>query len=102
MLMKMFCIYDRKSEAYHPPGCAHSAGHALRNYSDVFRNPATVFCTHPDDFQIYEIGTFDDATGVTTCIKPHLICTGTELKAEYNKDVNTLKGNDHEPSNYSP
>lgn len=80
MILKMYCIYDRKTEIHHPPNMAHNTGHALRVFTEIFATPNQVFGKYPEDFQIFEVGSFDDQSGMLTALKtPHLICSGTEL-----------------------
>jgi len=83
MMLKMFCMYDRKSETYQPPLYCHNVGHALRVFGNLFAEPGQMMYRYPDDFQIFEIGRFDDLTAEVVATKPHLVCTGTELRAEY-------------------
>lgn len=79
MVLKMYSIYDRKQEIHHPPLLCHNTGHALRVFSDIFGTRGQVFNSHPDDFQIFEIGLFDDATAEVIKCNPHLIASGVDL-----------------------
>jgi len=79
MILKMYTIYDRKSELHHPPVYYHNTGHAMRGMMMIFADENMVFHKYPADFQVFEIGSFDDADASLKQIKPHLICSGTEL-----------------------
>lgn len=80
MILKMFVIFDRQTEIHHPPLYAHSVGHILRIVGDIFKNPESPFHAHSHDYQLFEIGTFDDANAAVLPLDPpHLICSGTEL-----------------------
>ncbi len=80
MVLKMFTIYDRKSAIHQPPAYCHSVGHAMRVFMTVFRDPKSVFFQFPEDFQIFEVGSFDDRCAKLTPIgAPRLVCAGTEL-----------------------
>lgn len=79
MILKMFTIYDRKSALHHPPCYCHSVGHALRVFTDAFAVPDSVFHKHPGDFQVFEVGSFDDRTAKLEAVPPHLVASGTEL-----------------------
>ncbi len=82
MVLKMFTIYDRKTCIHHPPSFCHNAGHAMRFYMEIFRAD-NVFNKFPADFQIFEIGCFDDQSAALVSLdSPHLICSGTELVKE--------------------
>jgi len=80
MILKMFSIYDRKAEVHQPPLYCHNIGHAMRVFQDVFRTPDSVLSRYPEDFQVFEVGTFDDQSALIVGLdKPHLVCPGTEL-----------------------
>lgn len=80
MILKMFAIYDRQTEIHHPPLYAHSVGHILRVVGDIFKDPTSPFHNHASDYQLYEIGTYDDATAFVKPLETiHLICSGSEL-----------------------
>lgn len=91
MILKMFAIYDRQTEIYHPPLYAHSIGHILRTCGDLFKNPETPFFLHPADYDLFEIGLWDDSTGRTTQnVENHKVCTGPELAPVTSPDAPTL------------
>lgn len=80
MVLKMYSIFDKKSEIHHPPAFCHNTGHALRHFMTVFNDGNNMLNNFPEDFQIIEIGTFDDATAkVTACEPCHIIANGIEL-----------------------
>lgn len=80
MILKMYSIYDKKAELYHPPSYCHTVGHAMRVFTTLFSNVETPFNQFPDDFQVWEVGAFDDQSGsLVSLAKPHLVCQGTEL-----------------------
>lgn len=64
MKVRMFAIRDTKTEIFHPPFYAHNEGHALRLVTDMAANPQSTLHSHPSDFSICEVGSFDDQTGV--------------------------------------
>lgn len=63
MKSNIYAIYDNKAEAYMQPFFAATPGLALRAFSDNVNNKESIFNKHPNDFVLYEIGEFDDATG---------------------------------------
>ncbi len=95
MVLKMFCLYDRKSEIHQPPMFCHNTGHALRVFASYCNRPDQMLSQYPEDFQLFEIGTFDDQTAVVEKLdKPHLVCTVTELITEH-----APKGDPHADNN---
>jgi hypothetical protein len=60
-----------------------SAGVAIRSFSDeINRNNAdNQLYNHPDDFDLYELGEFDDNTGIFTLHEqPKLLSLGKQVK----------------------
>lgn len=62
-MTKIFAIYDNKAEAFMQPFYATTVGLALRIFADNVANPESIMHKNPNDFVIYEIGSFDDSTG---------------------------------------
>lgn len=63
MKHKAFSAHDSKIGVYHPPFFMQHTGQALRAWDELCNDPKTQFNRHPSDFQLYEVGTFDDETG---------------------------------------
>ncbi len=81
MVTKMYCIYDRKTEIHHPPHFCHNIAHALRHFRDIFSDTQSQLHRYPEDFQIFEVGAFDDKDACLMPQNPHMLCSGTELVA---------------------
>jgi len=62
MLLKIFTIYDSKTEAYMSPFFNQSTGGALRSFEEACRDENSTFHKYPSDFTLFEIGSFDDNT----------------------------------------
>jgi len=63
MVVKVFAIYDSKSEAYMSPFFLQTKGQAMRAFADSVADPKTQFHNHPGDFTLFEIGEYDDQKG---------------------------------------
>lgn len=63
MVYMMYSVLDTKSGLYNLPFSAVARGAALRVFGDVCNDPKTSIHAHPEDYNLFEIGTFDDATG---------------------------------------
>lgn len=70
MLLKTFSVYDSKAMAYLQPFFSESVGSAIRAFGDAANDPNVPFNKHPGDYQLYEIGTFDNNTGLMTAMVP--------------------------------
>jgi hypothetical protein len=76
-------VKDRAADAYGRPMFVPSAGVALRSFSDeINRNNAeNQLYNHPDDFDLYELGEFDDNTGLFSLHEqPKLLSLGKQVK----------------------
>jgi len=62
MLMRVYTVYDSKTEAYMPPFFQPAKGAALRLFSDSVNDVNHTFNKHPSDFTLFELGTYDDST----------------------------------------
>jgi hypothetical protein len=76
-------VKDRAADAYGRPMFVPSAGVAIRSFSDeINRNNAeNQLYNHPDDFDLYELGEFDDNTAVFSLHdQPKLLSLGKQVK----------------------
>jgi hypothetical protein len=76
-------VKDRAADAYGRPMFVPSAGVAIRSFSDEINrdNADNQLFNHPDDFDLYELGEFDDNTGLFTLHEqPKLLSLGKQVK----------------------
>lgn len=64
MILKMFGIYDSKVSAFESPFFVDATGRAVRFWESLVNDPKTDYNKFPSDFILYELGTFDNSTGV--------------------------------------
>lgn len=70
MILKVFSVYDVKACAYMQPFFAVNSGSALRSFDDAVMDEKSIFAKHPGDYQLFELGTFDDSVGLLTSLVP--------------------------------
>ena len=70
--MKLFAIYDKKSEGYKPPFTVMTIGEAERAFMDACNTEGTDLQKHPDDYQLWLVGSFDYASGAITPENMHV------------------------------
>lgn len=63
MIIQTFSIKDRATDAFMRPFFAQAIGQAVRMFMDEVNNPQGDIFKHPDDYDLYHLGTFDDNTG---------------------------------------
>lgn len=67
MKVLLFAIYDRKASIYMAPFVARSTIDATRQIAASMRDPQikeTPVGQHPEDFDLFHVGGFDDESGV--------------------------------------
>lgn len=70
--MKMFTVYDSKSELYSKPLFAPTTASGLRMFAAIANDNQTEIGTYPADFTLFETATFDDQTGSISPHKAHV------------------------------
>lgn len=63
MIVKAYCLYDNKVCAFATPFFAVNHATAIRMVKEVGMDLNTTVGRHPNDFQLYHVGEFDDQTG---------------------------------------
>ena len=86
MLMYMYTVRDSASQLFGRPFYCINVGHAVRGFTDQVNDPAdgqNDLFKHPDDFELYEVGTFDDADASFDMYdKPKPVCTAKSVKKQ--------------------
>lgn len=62
MRFKIICIRDIVADVYAQPQFAVNTGGAIRAFGDQCKdkNPQNIVGQHPEDFELYELGEYDD------------------------------------------
>lgn len=65
MVMVMCTVRDAKMDMYSRPMFFHTEAAAVRSFNDEVNRSAddNPYNKHPEDYAMYAVGTFDDATG---------------------------------------
>lgn len=63
MKMGLFSLRDVKAAAFMQPVCFPTEPLALRWFSDLLRDPESVFAKHPEDFALHYLGDMDTESG---------------------------------------
>ncbi len=86
MLFKVFTIYDEKAKAYLPPFTLPTTPMAVRSFADCVNNPEHAFGRHPQDFTLFDLGSFDDAKALFEVHKGRAIHNGLEVVVSFLDD----------------
>lgn len=79
--MNIYSIRDSKAEASLLPFCMRSRGEVTRAFGDACKkNDGSPLASHPEDYILFEIGTFDEQTGLVDAYKaPVSVCMGADF-----------------------
>lgn len=80
--MKYVCvaIFDSAADAFSRPEFFPAAPVAVRSFRDAVNEPKGQFQRHPDDFELFELGSWSDEKGVFECHKePIRLARGKDL-----------------------
>ena len=83
MKLNICSVKDRAADAFGRTMFVPSTGVAIRSFSDELnRSDAdNQLYNHPDDFDLYEFGVFDDNTGLFDLYdQPKLLSLGKQVK----------------------
>lgn len=84
MIYTIVSVHDRAADAYGRPIFVNSIGQAIRSFQDEINRPHenNEMNRHPDDFDLFELGTYDEHTGKFENLKdgPRQIAIGKQLK----------------------
>jgi hypothetical protein len=77
--LKMYSVYDTKSELFSSPHFLQSDGVAVRSFSTACDDPKTQLAMYPEDFSLYCVGTFNIESGNISPIQPKQLCNAAEF-----------------------
>lgn len=83
MITKAFSIRDVKAGTYNPPFFQYTPGMAERAVKHMMKDPGSMLGTYPSDFELFEVGSFDDESGrVETLQTPKFLVSLEQLKMD--------------------
>jgi len=92
-MLKVFSIYDIKAETYMEPVSARAIGEGIRNFEDALTDNRSSLSKHPDDFILYELGEFNEDTGLfNLLVAPRELMRGASLKKPDDGDDTPVQG----------
>ena len=65
-MSKIYAIKDQAIEAFSQPFFVQAQGQAVRMFMDESKNEQSQINRHPEDFELWYIGEFDEQTGQIT------------------------------------
>ena len=71
MKLKIYSIYDSKAQMYGQPFFQHNSAVCERSFRSMATGD-TQYAKAPQDFTCYELGEYDDSTGIITSLESPL------------------------------
>lgn len=82
--MKVLAIRDRAVDAYGLPIFVVAIGQGVRSFGDEINREGSAYHAHPEDFDLYLLGDFDEQTGTLVPIGvPRQVAIGKDLRSSH-------------------
>lgn len=83
MRYKIVCIRDRATDSFGQPIFVVNVGGAIRSFGDEIKRPHSAerpnpYNQHPEDYDLYQMGEFDDESGIFECTRPVQMAVGKD------------------------
>lgn len=83
MLKVIVALRDSAARVYGLPFVVQATAHAVRSLRDEVNSKEATsdVARHPEDFELYELATFDEDTGIVSVVEPvRMVCRAKDLK----------------------
>lgn len=85
-VQRVYAVYDMKMKLFLAPFVTRNSAVATRMFADSVNGENNVVAKHPEDFALYQIGEFDEESGLLVSTQP----VNLGLASQF---VNETKGN---------
>lgn len=77
--MNIYAIKDHAIEAFNRPFFLPADGSAIRAFQDEINNEQGELYKHPEDYELYKIGIYNEQTAEIGPQKPQLLAAGADM-----------------------
>lgn len=77
--VQVVAVKDRATQTFEKPWFVLHLNQAIRHFTDGINQKDTAMNAHPDDYDLWSLGTWDDATGKFNSIEPTQIAVGKNM-----------------------
>lgn len=77
-------VKDRALNAFALPFFVQSVGVAVRSFTDETNRSDSAISSHPEDYDLYVIGTYNDENGAIQTEEPRCVCRAQDVKRPAN------------------
>lgn len=78
-IMKVYAVRDIKADLFKPPFTCATNGVALRAFADACNDKQSDLGVHPEDYELFHVGEFDDSQGVVRPVEHVRLGLGSEF-----------------------
>jgi len=78
----IYAVKDLAVQAFGQPFFVRAKGEALRSFQDEVNgrgNAQSAIAAHPEDYELYELGDYDDVSGILFPKGPNLVARAKDL-----------------------
>nr|WAE43557.1 MAG: nonstructural protein [Microviridae sp.] len=88
MRLHIVSVFDKAAAAYNRPWFVPALGLAVRSFTDEVNRDAAdnPMFAHPSDYELYDLGFFDDMSGIFESQKPVCLTTGSVVSTKFHKE----------------
>ncbi|WNK12403.1 MAG: nonstructural protein [Microvirus sp.] len=81
MILNVVCVRDRATDSFGNPFFVVAVGQAVRTFTDEVNRRAddNQMARHPEDFDLYALGTYNTDSGLFDCGVPRQLAIGKDL-----------------------
>lgn len=81
MKLKIVAVRDRAADVFAQPVFVGSLGAAMRSFGDEINRKVegNALASHPEDYDLYHLGEYDDTDGSFSTHQPRQIAIGKDL-----------------------
>lgn len=79
MRQRIFAIYDRAACCYSQPFYQQTRGLGERAFTDAICDEKSAMHAHPGDYDLFDLGEYDNEDGCFVGGKPLLLVTGIQV-----------------------
>lgn len=80
MILNLYSVFDTKAKTYSQPIFQENDDVSIRSAIDTMNAGNSLIADHPEDFQIFCVGTFDQDTGKITGSNPRHVLNFHEIQ----------------------
>lgn len=81
MILHIVAVRDIKADCFGQPNFVPNTGASIRSFGDQCQDEKSgVLYQHPEDFELYKLGTYNDQDGSFDTIKPVQLAVGSNYQ----------------------